>query len=142
MISHALRWACLGSLLCVAGCGFVTDEVLDGPYRLVAVDVREDMALCRSIGTKGDCSGDGLPGPTVFQAGANSQYLALARHPSRRNEAPDRSVTEFYYISRQADERDALKSVSVMGPFNELEYQQEKRKLQLPEFSRVFADLK
>jgi hypothetical protein len=43
---------------------------------------------------------------------------------------------------RQADERDALKSVSVMGPFNDLEYQQEKRRLQLPGFSRVFADLK
>jgi hypothetical protein len=28
------------------------------------------------------------------------------------------------------------------GPFNELEYQQEKRRLQLPEFSTVFADLK
>jgi hypothetical protein len=141
MILHALRWVSLGSVLCVAGCGFVTDEVLDGPYRLVAIDVREDMSLCRSIDTRGDCSGDGLPGPTVFQAGANSQYIVLARHPSRRNKAPDRSVTEFYYILRQADDRNAPKPVSVMGPFNELEYQQEKRRLQLPEFSRVFPDL-
>ena len=142
MVSHAKRWASLASLLFVAGCGFVTDEVLDGPYRLVAVDIREDMMLCRSIGTTGDCSGDGLPGPTVFQAGANSQYIVLARHPSRGNEAADRSVTEFYYILRQADERNALKPVSVKGPFNELEYQQEKRRLQLPEFSRAFADPK
>ena len=115
MISHALRWATLGSLLCLAGCGFVADEVLDGPYRLVAVDIRADMSLCRSIGADGSCSGDG---------------------------PPDRSVTEFYYILRQADERNALKPVSVMGPFSELEYQQEKRRLQLPEFSKVFADLK
>jgi hypothetical protein len=43
---------------------------------------------------------------------------------------------------RQADERNAPKPVSVMGPFNELEYQQKKRRLQLPEFSRVFPDLK
>ena len=142
MISHAIRWVSLAILLCVAGCGFVTDEVLDGPYRLVAVDVREDMSLCRSIDTRGECSGDGLPEPTVFQAGANSQYIVFARHPRRGNEAPDRSVTEFYYILRQADERSALKPVSVKGPFNELEYQQEKRRLQLPEFSKVFADLK
>ena len=142
MISLALRRASLALLFCLAGCGFVTDEVLDGPYRLVAVDVREDMALCRSISTRGDCSGDGLPGPTVFQAGANSQYIVLARHPSRRNEAPDRSITEFYYILRQADERNAPKSVSVIGPFSELKNQQEKRRLQLPEFSKVFADLK
>jgi hypothetical protein len=142
MTSLALRRASLAFLLCVAGCGFVTDEILDGPYRLVAVDVREDMALCRSIGTRGDCSGDGLPGPTVFEAGANSQYIVLGRHPSRRNEASDRSVTEFYYILRQGDERNAPKSVSVIGPFNELEYQQEKRRLRLPEFSKIFADLK
>jgi hypothetical protein len=29
-----------------------------------------------------------------------------------------------------------------MGPFNELEYQRERARLQLPEFGRVFADLK
>jgi hypothetical protein len=142
MTSPAMRCAALASLLCVAACGFVTDEVLDGPYRLVAIDVREDMSLCRSIGTEGDCSGDGLPEPTVFQAGANSQYVVLARHPRRGNEAPDRSVTEFYYILRQVDERNIAKRVSVMGPFTELEYQQEKSRLQLPEFSKVFRDLK
>jgi hypothetical protein len=142
MTAITIRWASLAGLLCVAGCGFVADEVLDGPYRLVAVDVREDMSLCRSIGTEGDCSGDGLPGPTVFQAGANSQYIVLARHPRLRNDAPDRSVTEFYYILRLADERNTGKRVPVMGPFTELEYQQEKSRLQLPEFSKVFRDLK
>jgi hypothetical protein len=142
MIAHALRWVSLAILLCVAGCGFVRDEVLDGPYRLVAVDISEDMALRRSIGTRGDCVGDGLPGPTVFQAGSNSQYVVLARHPRRGEEAPDRSVSEFYYIVRQANEWDVRMPVSVSGPFNEFEYLQEKRRLQLPEFSRVFADLK
>ena len=29
-----------------------------------------------------------------------------------------------------------------MGPLNEAEYQREKTRLQLPEFSRVFDDLK
>jgi hypothetical protein len=132
----------LASLLFVAGCGFVRDEVLDGPYRLVAVDVPDDMMLCRSIGKEGDCLGDGLPGPTVFQAGSNSQYIVLARHPRQGHEGPNRSVTEFYYILRQANEWDAVKPVSVIGPLNELDYQQEKRRLQLPEFSRVFSDLK
>ena len=150
MISHALRWVSLASLLCVVGCGFVRDEVLDGPYRLVAVDAPDDMSLCRSSGKEGVCVGDGLPGPTVFQAGANSQYIVLARHPLPHDtwrpwqeyKPPDRSVTEFYYIVREANEWDAVKPVSLFGPFNELEYQQEKKRLQLPEFSRVFDDLK
>jgi hypothetical protein len=143
MILRATRLAGLASLLCVVGCGFVRDEVLDGPYQLVAIDVSEDMTLCRSSGKNGDCVGDGLPGPTVFQAGANSQYIVLARHPRRQwDKVPDRSITEFYYILRQANEWDATKPVSVKGPFNEQEYREEKRRLQLPEFSRAFSDLK
>jgi hypothetical protein len=129
-------------MFCVAACGFVRDEALDGPYRLVAIDIPEDMSLCRSIGTEGHCVGDGLPGPTVFQAGSNSQYIVFARHPRRREEAPNRSVTEFYYITRKANEWDVVMPVSVSGPFNEFEFQQEKQRLQLPEFSRVFVDLK
>jgi hypothetical protein len=138
MISGPIRWASLASLLCVAGCGFqnfVHNEVLQGPYRLVAEDISEDMSLCRSVGEEGDCVGDSLPGPTVFQAGANSQYIVLARHARRQwDKPPDRSVTEFYYI--------LLQNALVRGPFNEHEYQAEKRRLQLPEFSRVFSDLK
>ena len=70
MISHAMRWASLVSLLCLTGCGngFVWDEVLDGPYRLVAIDISEDMSLCRSVDTSGTCVGGGLPDATVFQA--------------------------------------------------------------------------
>src|ERR1700757_3792438 len=46
------------------------------------------------------------------------------------------------HVLRQANEWDAVKPVSVMGPFNELEYRQEKTRLQLPELSIVFGDLK
>jgi len=144
MISHALRWTTLAILLCVGGCfGFLRDEVLDGPYRLVANKAPEDMMLCRSFGTEGDCVGDGLPGPTVFQAGWNTEYIVVACHPRRWSlERADRSITEFYYVVRQADEWNAVRPVRVIGPLNEGEYQQEKRRLGLPEFSRVFTDLK
>jgi len=142
MFKPALRWASLSILLCVAGCGFVHDEVLDGPYRLAAVDISEDMMLCRSTGTEGICAGDGLPEPTIFQAGSDPRYIVLARHPRRWPERPDRSVTEFYYIARQANESDIRTRVSVSGPFNESEYLLEKKRLQLPEFSRVFGGLK
>jgi hypothetical protein len=134
IIPHAKRWAGLAVLLFVAGCGFVRDERLDGPYRLVAIDISEDMSLCRSFGAAGDCVGDGLPW--------NAQYIVFARHPYRGEGHPDRSVTEFYYVARQANESDVSKPVSVSGPFSETEYLQEKKRLQLPDFSKVFADLK
>jgi hypothetical protein len=76
------------------------------------------------------------------QAGWNPQYIVVARHPRRDEKAADRSVTEFYYVVRHANEGDARTPVSVRGPFNEFDYLQEKTRLQLPEFSKVFADLK
>jgi hypothetical protein len=78
----------------------------------------------------------------VFQAGWNAKYIVVARHPRRWPDRPNRSITEFYYIVRQPDERDAARPVPVVGPLSEVEYQEEKRKLQLPEFGRVFRDLK
>jgi hypothetical protein len=144
MISNAVRWVSLASFLCLAGCGygFVHDEVLDAPYRLVAIDASEDMSLCRSIDTQGGCVGDGLPDATVFQAGWNSKYIVVARHPRIWPQRSDRTISEFYYVVRQPNEMDPLTRVSVIGPLNAFEYQREKEKLQLPDFSRVFNDLK
>ena len=130
-ISLAMRCAVFASLLCMAGCdwqGFVHDEVLVGPYRLVAIDIMEQMSLCLSWGDKGDCVGDGLPGPTIFQAGADSRYIVLARHPCELTKRPDRSVTEFYVIVlstkdwRPGDKwNPKFSRALVMGPFDELE---------------------
>src|SRR5262249_39260380 len=89
----------------VAGCGVVRDVPLDGPYRLVAIDIDEDMVLCRSFGHSGSC--EGLADATIFQAGVNASYVVAARHPRHRwTEAPDRSVTEYYYVVRSPDEAD------------------------------------
>jgi hypothetical protein len=99
------------------------------------------MALCRSIGTKGDCVGDGLPEPTIFQAGINANYIVVARHP-RWTTPANRSISEFYYVIRTSNEWDLAKRVSVIGPLDELEFNEEKKKLRLPEFSIVFDDLK
>jgi hypothetical protein len=143
-----LRFVCCASLALsgsVAGCGtgFLRDVALDGPYRLVAVDHPEDMLLCRSVGTEGDCLGDGLAGgATVFQAGANAKFIVVARHPRRWPEAADRSISEFYYVIRSASEPDPLAPLTVVGPMNKLEYDKESERLGLPDFTKIFEDLK
>ena len=46
MIWRTIRSMSLAVLLCLAGCfGFLRDKVLDEPYRLVAIDLPEDMML-------------------------------------------------------------------------------------------------
>jgi hypothetical protein len=35
--------------IALTACGFVHDKAIDGPYRLVAIDVEEQMGVCYSI---------------------------------------------------------------------------------------------
>jgi hypothetical protein len=121
--------------------GFVRDVPLDGPYRLIAVDLPEDMALYRCYGTRRDCGLVG-PEPSVFQAGANDKFIVLARHPRRWPDDADRSVTEFYYVVRLANEADSVTYPAVVGPLDKLQYHRESERLGLPEFTKVVEDLK
>jgi hypothetical protein len=127
-------------LMACSACGFVSDETLDGPYRLVAVDDRQDMSLCLSVGQ--NCSGDGLPGPTVYSAGADRRFVVLARHPIGDQGVVERDVTEYYYIVRAPDEARGVRPENLKGPFNLLQFAQERRRLGLPGFSLTFDDLK
>jgi hypothetical protein len=68
--------------------------------------------------------------------------LVVARHPRRWTRPASRSISEFYYVIRTSNEWDLAKRVSVIGPLDELEFNEEKKKLRLPEFSIVFDDLK
>ena len=88
-----------------------------------------------------DCVGDGLPEPTIFQAGFNADYIVLARHPRRLPEPANRSISEFYYVTRTSYDSDSRKPISVTGPLDELEFDREKTRLQLPEFGKVFGNL-
>ena len=135
----------LVALLLLAGCwsfaGFVYDERLAGPYRLVAVDTMEQMILCRDMGG-GDCAGDGLPDETIFAAGADDRFIVLARHPRTWPDPPDRTVTEYHYVIRVPDEAERGPYGRVRGPFDETQFEAETRRLGLPGFSRTFEELR
>ena len=138
------RLAVLTVVLLTTACwqGFVYDEKLDGGYHLVAVDEMEQMSLCRSL-DDGNCSGDGLPGETVFAAGANNRFITLARHPRVWPNPADHTKSEYYYLVRTSDEAErGLPPENVKGPFTEQQFKIEKSRLRLPEFSRVFEELK
>lgn len=130
----------------IAGCvpsGFLHDERLDGPWRLVAIDAREDMILCRRL-SGSHCVGDRLHGPTVYAAGIDHRFVVYARHPATFPDPPRRDVSEYYYVirTRADDEPGGLRPENVKGPFNEAAFEAERRRLDLPAFSRVFEDLR
>lgn len=145
MISDRLCHAVIIGFFLIAGCTpfsrVVHDETLDGPYRLTAADVDEDMSICWSI-PNGGCVEDGLPGPTVFAAGYNEKYLVAAVHPRKFPDEPNRAVTQYFYVIRSSDEARKLPYSGIRGPFDEAAYNAKKARLHLPEFTRTFENLR
>lgn len=80
--------------LAIPACGFVHDEHIDGPYRLIAVDVTDQMSVCYQL--KDACVGR-IP-QTVFAVGHNPSYFVAARHP-----ASNREIIEYFYLARSLD---------------------------------------
>lgn len=117
----------------VTGCGFVHDERIDGPYRLVAVDVNTEMIVCYDLGR--DCIGR-IP-ETVFAVGADAKHVVAARHPHG-----DRSRTEYYYLIRELDGPLVGPKVAVRGPFDSQAFEVERQRLALPSLKREIVSLK
>lgn len=121
----------------IAGCGwqgFVYDKQIDGPYRLIAVDVMSQMAVCYSL-DGGDAIG--RIEETVFAAGWNKDFIVAKRHPGS-----NKAITEYYFITRSSDSTYADPSVSVTGPLSEEAFNAKKTTLGLPEYSIEISSLK
>lgn len=123
----------------VASCGFYHDEGIDGPYRLVAVDISVDMDVCYEV--EGGCV-ERIP-ETVFAVGWSSKFIVAARHPHAFAETRyDRSRTEYFYIVRSQDGPMADPSACVRGPLSRAQFDDEKRRLGLPELTHILDSLK
>lgn len=115
--------------LALAGCGgLVHEEQIVGNYYLIAVDTSDQMDVSYRVR---DVYIGRIP-ETVFAVGWNDDYIVAKSHtPGGRGD------TEYYYLVRALDSAYADPKVSVRGPLSSLEYGWEKRRLGLPEFTRV-----
>ena len=121
------------SVLLVSGCGFVHDEHITGPYRLIAVDVDNQMSISYDLG---DGSAVGRINETVFAFGFDERFIVAKQHPNG-----DRSVTNFFYLDMTKDSNYADPTDSVTGPLTEKEFESEAKLLNLPKFSRILTAL-
>lgn len=117
----------------LGGCGFVHDEQLVGPYRLIAVDTEDDLDLSYRL-PGGDAIGR-VPA-TVFAVGWNDRYLVAKQHPSN-----NRSITNYYVVDQSKDGPLIDPSKTVAGPMSAAEYERASRELGLPGFSLTVASL-
>jgi hypothetical protein len=128
------RRAALLSALFLFGCGlgFSHDEQIVGPYRLIAVDVSEQMHVAYSLGK--DAIGR-IP-ETVFAVGWNDHYIVAKQHPHN-----DRNVTNFYILDMSRDSATTDPAVSVTGPLAEDDFKRKQSELGLPVFKRTIKSL-
>ena len=127
----ALLLPVIALLFC--GCGYAHDEKLTGPYRLIAVDVDEQMDVSYSL-PKGSAIGR-IP-ETVFSVGWNDRYIVAKQHPKN-----NRSITNYYYLDMSRDSAYADPSASVTGPLVESDFLPRRAELGLPDFSRTIKAL-
>lgn len=130
---HLLSAITLTLALLVSGCGFVHDEHITGPYRLIAVDVDEQMSISYDLG---DGSAIGRIDETVFAFGHNKRFIVAKQHPGG-----DGSITNYFYLDMTKDSKYAEPSESVTGPLTQTEFEAEAKRLNLPEFARTLTAL-
>jgi hypothetical protein len=133
------RRACVpAALLLLAACNMCVayDEELDGPYRLMAIDVREQMSV---VYGSPDGSGTYRIGETVFAVGWDRRHLIAKRHPDG-----DSTRTEYYVLEREKDSPTAPASASVRGPFDSVAFEQARQTLGVAptvRFTRLLREL-
>jgi hypothetical protein len=116
-----------------SGCGFVHDDHLIGPYRLIAVDIDEQMSVSYSLPGG---SAIGRIEETVFSVGWDEHFIVAKQHPNN-----NRRITNFYYLDIAKDGAYADPSASVTGPLTEAEFIKRQSTLQLPIFRHTVKSL-
>jgi hypothetical protein len=119
----------------LAGLGDAYYEKLVGPYILVAVDTRDQLTVSRA---EGDGVSSGRIGPTVTAAGWNNRYVVAATRPKKR---PGESES-YYILDITKDVAVGDQFAAVIGPLSWEEFAKLKAELGLPDFVRVFPDLR
>lgn len=120
-----LRYAFLaGATVAVAGCGFVHDQGIDGPYRLVAVDAIDQLRVCYEV--EGDCVGR-TPAP-VSAYGVDDDWITVL------------VSGRYYVIDRKADGAFAEPEDAVSGPYSEQTFEDLATGRGLPEIATWVND--
>jgi len=122
--------------MAASACATACDRQIevDHPFYLMTIDSPPEYALFRCPqGRDQGCAIDGLPGPRVIAAGANSRFVAVAQHPV--GEVCCRTV--YYYFERVPNETSGwgANPERIVGPLDEPAFAEAQRRLGLPELS-------
>ncbi|MGE8132974.1 hypothetical protein ACQKO5_05145 [Novosphingobium subterraneum] len=111
-------------LLALAGCESEPIEV-SHPFYLWHLEDPSNTYLFRCIEPADECAVDGLPGPGVISAGADSRYVVV------------KTDHGYFYFKRTAHETKGWGNdpEKIIGPLNEHDFKATAEKLRLPNLS-------
>jgi hypothetical protein len=110
-------------------------------YVVLAVDSPEQMSLAFDTG-----EGAGalvLVGATIFAVGADERYIVVKQHPNPDGSSGslDRSVTNYYVVTRTQSTHFSDRERGVRGPMTQTEFEALCQVQALPRFSKRFRNL-
>lgn len=125
------RIAIIVSIVLLTSCTKPAAPPLNGPWRVSEDGGVEHRFICRWLDN--NCVNDGQPGPMVYGAGWDKNYIVLVRHPPVADGiTPDYGRSQYYYIVRSADETKPGWRPTIGGPFDEAQFDRESDRLKLP----------
>jgi hypothetical protein len=133
MKASSIAWVPLIALLSGCNVGDAYNRHLTGPYRLIAIDVMEQMSVSYDMG---DGTTAGRIDETVFAVGWNEHFIVAKQHPKN-----DHKVTCFFILDMKRDSKYADPSECVTGPLTQVEFDTKRAALKLPDFAETFWTL-
>lgn len=115
--------------LLISSCDSGT-EWESGDYEVYWIDVSSDLSLGRKLP---DGNLIGRVNSQVFAVGEDERWIVAARYPNG-----DKANPEYFYFSKAMDGPYKNGNEVVLGPFTSKEFEELKRKLGLPEWSKRF----
>lgn len=133
-MAWSVFWGVAAVLLTALGCDSIHQRLIDN-YILMAVDSDEQLSISHE---EGSGIAIGRIGPVVTDAGCNAKYIvATVRPPGQPGTPP-----KYYYLEIEKDRGEGNQLQAVTGPLSKEEFEQAKKKLDLPAFSRHFDSLR
>jgi hypothetical protein len=114
-----------------SGCQNLTERKIIGNYYLVSTDRNEDETSLSYKLSSGD-NYIGIIPETVFEIGYNEFFIIAKQHPKDINKNQDKSGINFFILPIMT--LDTLYPQKyLLGPFNETNFINERKKLNIPD---------
>lgn len=121
-------------LLILSGCGFVYEQQLTGNYYLVAIDSKQDMAVCYHDEPE---LWLGIGGNGVYEVGHDEYFILTKKYKELQDSLGmsfhryDKNITEYYIIPVDNTQNHFDAQENYLGPLTSEEFEAKRKELRV-----------